>query len=394
MSDSATPEPVPPPRRLASRVVVGAPRTWTAGWQLERRSEAVAAGWFRMVAIAVGIGIGAAIVPFTVDSPGDAYGMVWRATFGSSTGLGNVLTLSATLMLTGFAAAVPYRMGLWNIGAEGQLFLGAWAAAGIAFSLSELSTAFLVPLMLVGALLAGALWILVPALARAHLHVNEIITTLLLNFVGFLWMAYWVTGPWREASSQGGISSRSIPEQAELAVVDLGSAHVHWGLFLAVVLAVVLWLVFRTTTFGYEVQVLGSSAKAGTYAGMPNNRRLVIVMLVGGGMAGLAGAVEMMGNIHRYSDTLSNNTGYSGIVVAVLAGGSELGVVVMAVVFSGLLAAGNALRVAGLSSNAAFALMGLILLLAAVANGLARYRIVRVAGRGSGDAAKEIADDG
>ncbi len=355
-----------PRRRLAPR------------WRIEQRSSPANTTWLRLGAIAIGLGLGALVVAVSVDEPSLAYGDAWLGTFGSATGWSNVLTLAATLILTGLAAAIPYRMGLWNIGAEGQLFIGAWAAAGVGFLAPDLSSGLLIPLMLVAAALGGAFWILIPALARAYLQVNEIITTLLLNFVGFLWLAYWVTGPWRESSSQGGISSKSIPEQSELAHIQIGSIDVHWGILLAIGIAVVLWLALRSTTLGFELRMLGSSLQAGRYAGMPSRRRIVGVMLTGGALGGLAGSVEMMGNIHRYSDTLSNDTGYSGIVVAVLAGGSEIGVVVAGIFFAGLLAAGNALRVAGLSSNAAFALLGTILLLAAVANGLARYRVARV----------------
>ena len=162
--------------------------------------------------------------------------------------------------------------------------------------------------------------------------------------------------------------------------MSIGSVEIHWGLFLGVALAVVLWLLFRMTSIGYEVSILRGSIKAGEYAGMHGHRRLVMVMLVGGAMGGLAGAVEMLGNIHRLSDTLSNNTGLAGVVVAVLAGGSEIGVVAMAVLFAWLIAGGNALRTAGVSSDAVFALMGVILLLAAIGSGLARYRVARVKG--------------
>jgi simple sugar transport system permease protein len=344
--------------------------------RVERRVEPGPTALYRVVAIVIALAVAAVYIWVSVPAESDPFGSIWEGTFGA--GISTVLSAAAPLLFTGLAVAIPYRMGLWNIGGEGQLFIGAWAAAAVAFALPNLSGALLIPLMLCAAALGGALWILVPALARAHLGVSEIITTLLLNFVAIFWMTYWVTGPWQEVATAGGIQSRALPEQSSLSLVTVGSAVFSWGLLLGVALALILWLVFRGTVLGFEVSVLGSSLRAGRYAGMSTARRLVTVMLIGGAMGGLAGAVSMMGDLHRYTDTLSTQTGYSGIVVAVLAAGFMPAVPIMAVLLAALTASGNTLQILGESSDTSFALMGLILLLAAMGDGLARYRVTYV----------------
>ncbi len=343
--------------------------------RFERRTDPGPTGRYRVAAVVVALGIAAIYISIVVPSDKDPFGAIWEGTFGTAIGLSTVLTVAAPLLFTGLAVAVPYRMGLWNIGGEGQLFIGAWAAAAVAFGFPHLSGLLLIPLMLIAAAIGGALWILVPALARAYLGVNEIITTLMLNFVGIFWMTYWVTGPWAETGSAGGIHSRSIPEQSFLAPVMVGSVEVPLGLLLGVACALVLWFLLRGTVLGYEVKVLGGNLRAGRYAGMPSARRLIMVMLIGGAMGGLAGAVAMVGDIHRYTDSLSAQAGYSGIVVAVLAAGFELAIPLMAVLFAALTASGSTIQILGESSDTTVALMGLILLLAAMGDGLARYRI-------------------
>ena len=371
-SDRATPG-APAPRRLAIRGPLE-----LLGLRLELRTEPGRPLWYRIGAILAGVGVGAIIVVAGVEDPGDAFSQIWRATLGTAGGAENVLTTAAPLIFTGLAAGIPLRMRLWNIGGEGQLFVGAWAAAGVAFLLSSTAGGILIPLMLLAAAGAGSVYILAPALARAYLGVNEIITTLLLNFVAVFWMVYFVTGRWRDPQSAGSIKSERLPRQAELDLVAVGGVKVHWGLFLAIGLGLILWLYFHTSSAGYEVRMLGGSRRAGVFAGMKSERRMVHVMLLGGAMGGLAGATEMMGNFFRLSDSISNNTGFAGIAVAVLAGGSEGAVVVMGLVFAWLFAAGNALRTAGFSPDATFALVGFILLLAAIAGVLARYRLARI----------------
>jgi simple sugar transport system permease protein len=302
---------------------------------------------------------------------------LWTGTFGNAVGIGSLATLTFPLLLLGLAAAIPYRLGLWNIGGDGQLLVGAWAAAGVGFLFPNLAGGLLVPLMFVSAMVGGAVWILFPALARVYLGVNEIITTLLLNFVASYWVLYWAAGPWREPLSAGGVQSRMIPLQAQLPLITVGGAGIPVGLMIGLGIAGVSWFVFRQTTLGYEMSLLGASSRTAEYIGLPTKRMLVVAMLVGGALAGLAGVTEMMCVVDRYGPALTNNTGYVGVIIAVLAAGSELGVVVIAILFACITISGNILQVAGASSDLIFAMYGLTLVFAALGQAFAHVKLVR-----------------
>jgi general nucleoside transport system permease protein len=350
---------------------------WRGGWTIERRGEPDSLILYRTTAMLLGLLIAFFIAPMLTDQGTDIYDQIWTATFGSPIGFENVLSLSAPLILTGLAAAIPYRVGLWNIGADGQMFIGGWMGAAVAFTWPDLSGPLLIPLMMIAAFAGGALWALVPALVRVFLGVSEIITTLLLNVVAVLWMTYWAAGPWVDVSPTAGVRSKSIPSSAEVTGVAVGDVLVPTGFLLAAGLAIVVWVILRYTTLGYATRIAGKSLKAAVYAGISAKKLLITTLLVGGAFAGLAGGLVMMGEIHRYSAALTTNTGYSGIVVAVIAAGSALGVLGIGFVFASMLVAGQALQVAGVSSDATLALVGMILLLAAIGDAFARFRLVR-----------------
>jgi simple sugar transport system permease protein len=302
---------------------------------------------------------------------------LWTSSFGTPRGVEDVATLALPLLLTGLAAAIPLRLGLWNIGGEGQLFMGAWAAAGVAFLFPGLSSAFLIPAMIAASLVGGALWVLVPALARVRLNVNEIITTLLLNYVAAYWLLYWVSKQWRDPLSLGGVKSKPLPETAEVTAVSFGSVEIPVGFLIGVAAALFVAFFMHRTRIGYEFSILGASPAAARFAGIPARRLLVFSLLAGGALAGLAGALEMMGNVHRYGYALSNNTGYTGIVIAVLAGGSPLGVLALSIVFALIQITGGIFRAEGASAEIVLAMYGLILMVAAIGQGLMRFKFVR-----------------
>jgi simple sugar transport system permease protein len=172
-------------------------------------------------------------------------------------------------------------------------------------------------------------------------------------------------------------AQKLIPEESQLPPLEIGAASIPLGFLIAVGFALGLWLIVRQTTTGYEIAILGSSPRTATYAGIPARRLTIAVLLLGGALAGLAGTLQMSGEVHRYGDALSNNSGYTGIIIAVLAGGSELGVIVIALVFAVLTISGTIFRVAGASSDLIFAMYGVTLIFAAIGQGLAYVRLAR-----------------
>jgi ABC-type uncharacterized transport system permease subunit len=329
---------------------------------------------YRIVALMVGLAIGTAIAQSYVQGT-NVYKTIYDASLGSAYGATAVLSYAGPLMLTGLAFAVTYKLRLWNLGAEGQFFMGSWAASGIAFTFPGIPGPLLIALMIVASAIAGALWVLLPALARVYLGVTEVVTTLMLNFVAILWITYFAFHVW-PAPGTPLATTRDLPARTNVPPLTIGGVTVESGVILGVVLAIVLAIAFRTTGFGYAVRVTGASARAAEYAGIPIRRLQMRIFLVSGAIAGIAGSFEVVGILHRLSTDLSSNTGYNGIAVAVLAGSSFGIVPVMALVFGGLLAAGNALTVDGLSTDATLFLTGFVLLLAAIGESASRFRFI------------------
>ena len=344
---------------------------------------------YRVAALAVGLAVGTLIAQTYVIKHGDVFNTIYDATFGTSYGATTVMSYAGPLTLTALAFAVGYKVKLWNLGAEGQLFIGAWAASGIAFTFPGIPGPLLIGLMLVASLIGGALWILVPALARVYLGVTEVVTTLMLNFVAILWMTYFALNVWPPTPRNPLIASKELPTRAELPTVTVGGTTVEAGLIVAVCLAVVLAVAFRKTRFGYAVRLTGASQRAAEYGGIPIRRLQLRILLLSGAIAGLAGGLELVGSVHSLSDELSTNTGYNGIGVAVLAGSVVAVVPLMALVFGGLLAAGNALSLDGLSTDATLFLTGFVLLLAAIGESASRFRLILSPLRGSARVAAE-----
>ncbi len=313
-------------------------------------------------------------------------GVVLRDSLGSRYGIEDLLLLASPLVTCGLSVAVMLRVGLWNIGADGQFFVGAACAAGAGLYGPAWSTLPMLLLMAVAALAGGAAWIAVPTLARLTLGTSEIITTLLLNFVARLGVDYLATGPWRDQRSSVTAQSPRVPFAIPRLPHDWHLGRVHWGVFVVLALAVLLALAFRLTRWGYELRVCGANRHAAAYAGMKVRRRLGEAMLLGGAIAGLGGMLELAGTVHRLESGLSNGYGYVGIVIAVLAAGSPIGCVATGLLMALVLSAGTSLQADGVPASAAMALTGLILLFAAVGERLAHYRLAVLRPRASGAA--------
>jgi simple sugar transport system permease protein len=224
---------------------------------------------------------------------------------------------------------------------------------------------------------------LVPALARAYLSVDEIITTLMLNFVATLWLAYWATGPWHESGQEqasGALFSRTISDNAQLGEFQWGTATVSVGLFIALALPVVLWAVFRYSHYGFRATLTGSGDDAGTYAGVRTRFTRLSVLLFSGAVAGFAGTLVLVDRVHSFSSPITaDDPGYLGIVVALLAANSFLASIPMALFMAAIIVSGNALQIAGVSPSIVFLVTGVLVLFAASANVLGRIGIRRAA---------------
>jgi len=297
---------------------------------------------------------------------------VWDRTIGDSFGRDSTAVLATPILLDAIAVAIGLRMRLWNIGVEGQFYMGALAATGIGIHL-DLADPLLLVLMALAGAAGGALWILVPAIARAYWNVNEIISTLLLNFVAIAAVNWLSIGPWRDAEAE--VVQATPQVNARLPLVG-ESFVLHVGFFLPLILATVCFFVFRSSRWGYEVDMVGGNPRAAAFAGINVRRRILSVMLISGALAGVSGMVHLTGSTFRLQGTISNSYGFSGFIVAALAGASFVALVAGGLFIALLLSSGIALQGAGLSVYIVLAIYGVVLIGIAVGEMASRYRIV------------------
>jgi len=283
--------------------------------------------------------------------------------FGSRDALVSVTLVRAVpLVLTGLAVALAFRAGVWNIGAEGQLYAGAVAGVWVGLNGGALPAFVLVPALLVAAAAAGAAWTLVPALLRLRLGVGEVITTILMNFVGINLAAFMVHGPLQEPR---GVfpQTEQIVAAARLPALVPGS-RLHLGFGVAVGLAVALAAILRWTRVGFRIRAVGASPEAAAVSGRMDTRRVTLIsFLASGALAGLAGGVEVAGLTYALYEGLSPGWGYTAIAVALLAGLDPLGVLAAGVLFGALEAGAGAMqRDAGIPAVWVIAVEALVIL--------------------------------
>lgn len=326
---------------------------------------------FRVLSVVLALLTTAIVLWISGRNPIALGAKVISSTFGSSFGLEDLALLFSPLAFCGLSVAVALRIGAWNIGAEGQFNFGAFCATGVALFVQG-PTWVILPLMGIAGMIGGALWILIPTLARAYADVSELITTLLMNFVALL-LVYWVaTGPWLDSSGMALATTARLP----VSVPSLWGI-VHWGPLVAIFLAIALSLFVTYTRWGYEVRIAGANQGAARYAGMPVRTQLIGIMLLSGALAGLGGMMEVAGTVGRLQGGISNNYGYIGIMVAVLARAAPIGVLATAFFMAVLLNGGIILQSQGLTMHTVLAVTGLILLYAAIGDEAAHYKILR-----------------
>jgi simple sugar transport system permease protein len=323
--------------------------------------------------------ISALLVLWAGAPVGQTYGLLLKGGFGSVFALSETLTRAIPLMLTGLAAAVAFKARLFNIGAEGQLYVGALAAVavgglhgGTGF---DLPPALLFVLMMLAAAMAGALLLLGPALMKARLGVDEVVTTLLLNFIVLLFVSLMLDGPMKDPTAMGWPQSVALLDDLQLSKL-IPQTRVHTGLLWACSLAVGLWVLMKYTVLGFDIRAVGANARAAAFAGVPVTRTVVLVALLSGGLAGLAGAIEVAGRTSYLTLDMSPGYGYSGIVIAMLAGLHPLGVMLGSVFVAGVLVGADSMsRIVGVPTFIADVIVAASLISVLVATLLTQYRV-------------------
>jgi len=310
-------------------------------------------------------------------NPITAYGQMLKIGFLDRYSVSDTLVKATPLLLAGLGVSIAFRMRLWNIGAEGQLFMGAWASAGVALFVlpPETPRALMLLAMSVAGFAAGALWGAIPGVLRAKLHVNEIISSLMLTYVAILFNSYFVYGPW----SVGGFGlTAAFPKSAWFPrLLDYGDAipffrgmTAHIGIFYGIAASIVLFVIFKISKWGYELKLTGDNPEAARYAGINISRNIILAMVISGGLAGLAGMSELAGAVHRLQEGFSPGYGFTAIIVAWLARLNPLAMILVAYLFGGLLVGGDAIQPAGIP----LMIQGILMFSVISADLLVRYR--------------------
>lgn len=329
-----------------------------------------------VVAIGAALLLCAGLIAMAGVSPLHAYAEMLTGAFGSRLAITETLTRASPLILTGLAAAVAFRARLWNIGGEGQFYMGALVTAGLGHNLvSGLPVPVAIAVLMLASMAAGAILLIGPTLLRLRLGVDEVVTTLLLNFIVLLFVGLMVEGLLKDPMAFGW--PQSVPVAAGLRLPDLvPRSRLHVGLVVAVVIVVIVWIIQSRTVFGAETRAAGLNPRAAAFAGVPLMGTLVKVAALSGGLAGLAGAIEVLGPTGYVTTTLSPGFGYAGIVVAMLAALHPLGVVAASVFVATVFVGADAMsRATGVPSFIADVIMAVSLLAMLTALLFTTYRI-------------------
>lgn len=307
------------------------------------------------------------------------YQFFYKATFGSWPALSDTIVKATPLIMVGLACAVAFKMKLWNIGAEGQFYLGAFFASIVVLIpiVPPDSPKWLVlTAMVVMGMIGGAIWGFIPGYLKAKFDVNEIISTLMLNYVAILWNNFWIFDRWSDAGFQMTPTFERtawLPRLSDYAreYRIFSGITLHLGVIFGLIAAIVVWWVLTRSRWGYEIRLIGDNPNAARYAGLNIARNVVLVMMFSGALAGLAGMSEISGVVHRLQERISPGYGFTGIIVAWLAKLNPFAVILVAILFGALIVAGREVQPSGISQM----IQGFVLFAVISSDVLLRYRV-------------------
>ena len=331
-------------------------------------------------AIIIALVMGGIIITFAGGNPFRSYAHIARASFGDTGVISDTLVKATPILLTSLACSLAFRMRLWNIGAEGQFIMGAFGASAIVLTpvlAAETSSWIFIPVMILAGMLAGALWGLIPGFLKARFNVNEIISTLMLNYIAIEWVNFWVFAVWTEGGFQ---MTPKFPENAWLPrLLDYASQipafrglTTHLGLILGIIAAAVLWFLVYRSRWGYEIRLIGDNPRAAQYAGINIARNTVLVMMLSGALAGLGGMSEVTGMVHRLQTSpIAAGYGFTGIIVAWLAKLNPFIIILVSILFGALILAGREIQPSGVPKM----IQGIIMVCLIASDFMLRYRL-------------------
>ncbi len=361
----------PQPRKAKYKLIVEPRLETPPGWF----PAAVSSG-----AVVLALFLGGIVIALVGGNPFATYAHIAGASFGSLGVLSDTLVKATPILFTALACSIAFRMKLWNIGAEGQFIMGAFGASVIVLAPvlpPETSPWIFIPTMMLAGIVFGALWGFIPGFLKARFNVNEIISSLMLNYIAISWINFWIFGVWSEGGFQ---MSAQFPEAARLPrLLDMAQTlpmmrglTTHLGLVFGVAAAIGLWFIIYRSRWGYEIRLIGDNAQAANYAGISITKNVIWVMMLSGALAGLGGMAEITGVVHRLQTSpIAAGYGFTGIIVAWLAKLNPLAAILVSVLFGALLLAGREIQPSGIPKM----IQGIILVCLIASDFLLRYRI-------------------
>jgi simple sugar transport system permease protein len=337
-----------------------------------------------LAAILIALVLGGIVIQAAGGDAIKSYEHIAKASFGDTGVLSDTIVKATPILLAALACSVAFRMKLWNIGAEGQFIMGAFGASAIVLAPvlpATTSRWIFIPVMMLAGMAAGAAWGFVPGYLKARFQVNEIISTLMMNYIAVAWVNFWIFAVWTEGGFQMSPkfpNNAWLPRLSDYASVVPGfrGLTTHLGLVIGVLAAAVLWVLVFRSRWGYEIRLIGDNPRAARYAGINITRNTVLAMMISGALAGLGGMSEVTGVIHRLQTSpIAAGYGFTGIIVAWLAKLNPLLIILVSVLFGALILAGREIQPSGVPKL----IQGVILVCLIASDFFLRYqfRIVR-----------------
>ena len=346
--------------------------------RLEPRStQSFAAAWLSpLMALVLTVITGGVIFLAMGKDPSTALYIYFVEPLTTTSGLSEVAVKAGPLILIGIGLSFGFRAGIWNIGAEGQYIAGAIAGGGLAVYFYESESTLLLPAMLVLGTLGGMAWAAVPALLKTRFNANGILVSLMLVYVAELLLVHLVQGPWRNPQGWGFPGTRLFPDAATMPLLFSGK-RVHLGTLITLAVPFIAWFILARTRFGFIVRVFGSAPLAARHAGVHGHRMIWQSLLIGGGLAGLAGVIEATGTIGQLVPNISPGYGFTAIIVAFLGRLHPLGVLLAGIAIAVTYIGGEGAQIsAGLPKAVTSLFQGIILFYLLAFDLFTRYRII------------------
>ncbi|WP_052636111.1 ABC transporter permease [Peptoclostridium litorale] len=328
-------------------------------------------GYALSLAASIGLALllGAVIMLLNGQNPLHGYGALVYGAFGTKYNMATTLVKTVPLILTGLATAIAFMSGIYNIGGEGQLYLGAFAAAYVGFTFTDLPAFVAVILAVLASMAVGGLYAYFPGVLKVHFKIDEVITTIMLNSVAILFAGYLVNYPFR--SSQGSMGGTDMIAEGYKFQNLIPLSKLNTSIFYTIFIAFLMYYLIKRTSFGYNFKVVGANSIFAKYGGINNKKYMLVAMMISGALCGIAGAFEVYGIHYRFLQNISKGLAFDGMLIALIVKNSPIGIVFMSIFFAMLKTGSTSMEVTtGVPSELVLVIQSVIILFIAGENGL------------------------